>query len=596
MAITKNDLHEQFADFFQEEAVKPFAYLLSKRLQEGHICVDMREGIYNLGEMPYTFPEKPEQVLKHLKSVSTDAMEPRPFVLHQHKLYFHRYFQYETNILDAIKRMLHNEAQTIHARLASLETIQDLIISLRDNSDISGLSQNEQIDWQLIAALSAVLHDFTIITGGPGTGKTTTVAKVLAMLFAIHPNMRVALAAPTGKAAVRMADSLKETTLDLPDEIRQKFNQLVPGTLHRLLQYVPNTIYFKHDAQHPLPYDVIIVDEASMIDVPMFAKLLQAVPDHARIIMLGDKNQLASVEAGSILGDLCKSHAAVNVFQDATAQLLNKFIEADAKKIQPPFIGNVNHLLREHIIELQRSRRFTSSSGIGKLSKAVIENDETVLSELCDKHNGAEVQVLQEEDPVSFENFVLGYQYFIQEKDIQKALQLLNQYRVLVAVREGDRGLYAINERIELILKKKGWIRPDQDFYENRPVIVTKNFPDLNLYNGDVGIVRADANGQLRVWFEDAQKKIRSVMPGYISGAETVFAMTIHKSQGSEYDHIWVVLPKVADHQLLTRELLYTAITRAKKTVVVQASKELMVHTASISVKRSSGINGRFNA
>lgn len=247
-----------------------------------------------------------------------------------------------------------------------------------------------------------------------------------------------------------------------------------------------------------------------------------------------------------------------------------------------------------HVIELLRSHRFSGTSGIGRLSRAIIQNDKDILKDVTGQQWNEAVQIDKAYDADFFQEFISGYEEYIREPDISKALEKFNKLRVLVAVRDGEQGLYAINKRIEDYLRRKGLIRRDSDFYENKPIIVTKNNPDLGLFNGDVGIIRRDENDILRAWFPDSEKGIRPVLPAYISDSETVFAMTIHKSQGSEYENVLVILPDKEEHRLLTRELLYTAVTRAKKTVCIQAREATVFNTCEAEVKRSSGIAFRF--
>jgi len=378
------------------------------------------------------------------------------------------------------------------------------------------------------------------------------------------------------------------------DSVREKFKGLLPTTIHRLLKYIPGSPYFRHDKTNPLIQDLVIVDEASMIDVALFAKLLDAIGPGTRIILLGDKDQLASVEAGSLLGDLCQAQEKMNLISAENIALINTFIPDTQRQITNDYLGISDNALFQHIIELKRSHRFTGDGGIGKFSRAIIHSRLDEIALFIEKNNDPNVKVDTHYSEELFNGFVSDYTNYIVEKDIAAAIGKLNQLRVLCAVREGSQGLNAVNKKIETYLVRKGLIKNNTEFYENRPIIVTKNYPELNLFNGDVGIIRADSEGNLKAWFEDTNKNLKAVLPGYITSAETVFAMTIHKSQGSEYAKVLVMLPSNADQPLLTRELLYTAITRAKELVLLQASKESIMYTAKKSVQRASGIMGRF--
>ncbi len=295
---TFNNVHQQFAEFFESETMKPYAFLVSKKLSEGHICLQLSDVDAELRGTPFY---DDSAILKGIKDLQdeelvTTANGPyQPFVLHNNKLYMQRYFDYETQILKRIKAFVDNEKQFAEERQTALKQNLNFIKSLfAAKATTAGGTPYEDTDWQLVAAITGVLNDFSIITGGPGTGKTTTVAKILAILFTVNPSLKVALAAPTGKAAVRMAESLKKASLDMPDFISEKFELIIPGTIHRLLRYIPGSPYFKHNLDNPVNFDVVIIDESSMIDVALFSKLLQATGNGTKLILLGDKDQLAS--------------------------------------------------------------------------------------------------------------------------------------------------------------------------------------------------------------------------------------------------------------------------------------------------------------
>lgn len=597
---TLNNVHQQFAEFFKSETLRPFAFLVSKKLSEGHICIDVNNAamelqgsaLYDLGLLPAKAARLNEE---HFVTVKNGAKQP--FVLHNNRLYLQRYFNYETSILTRIKKFVESEREHVDRRMEELITYADYIQSLFSNTGtLQNSTVGEHTDWQLVAAVAAVLNNFTIITGGPGTGKTTTVAKILAILYSIYPDLRVVLAAPTGKAAVRLAEALKASAINGDNSRNEKFKSLAPMTIHRLLQYIPDSPYFKHDQNNPVNFDVVIVDESSMIDAALFAKLLDAIGPETKLILLGDKDQLASVEAGSLFGDLCKTQTTTVFHSAKKIEFINSFITDHTRQLPAHYISpNTAHILSEHIIELKKSHRFISDSGIGKFSRAIIKNDLQTLHAYFNKNSDEQVVIDTEYNPVIFEQFVKGYTDYIREPDIKKALQKLNQLRVLCAVREGEQGLYSVNRAIENYLIKNKLINKNAEYYENRPIIITKNYYALGLFNGDVGIIRTDKNGVLKAWFEDSNQELKSVFPGYIAASETVFAMTIHKSQGSEYDRVLVVLPNNVNIELLTRELLYTAVTRARSKVTVQGSEAVILHTAQGFVERASGIMDRFD-
>ena len=587
---TINDVHQQFAEYFNIPALKPYAYLLSKKISEGHICLHLDKLTDTDGELPEYCSNMVtgSEPLKAVPLVAHDGSEKEPFILYQNRLYLQRYFRYETVFLKRIYQFLETEKALLSERTAILKKQQQLILRLFD-------SDNEHADWQLAAAITGVLNNFTIITGGPGTGKTTTVAKILAILYNIDPSLKVALAAPTGKAAARMAESLRNTTLPVDAALTEKLRSLSPSTIHRLLKSIKDNPYFRHNAENPLNFDVVIVDESSMIDIALFAKLLDAIGPHTRLILLGDKDQLASVESGSLFGDLCQAQEKLNLFSADRITLINSFITNTQRHIPDSQISeDATHPLFQHLVELRHSHRFTGHKGIGKFSKAIIKNDKAILEEFLYKGNDEQVVIDPTYSTILFDEFVAGYADFIKEKDILTALHKINRLRVLCAVREGDQGVYASNRAIEKYLYDKKLIKINAEFYKNRPIILTRNYYEHNLFNGDTGIIRPDEKGVLMAWFEDGAGDLKAVLPGYLTEAETVYAMTIHKSQGSEFNKVLVILPLTTNVAILTRELVYTAVTRAKSMVYVQTSAEVLLQSAERSVERASGIANRF--
>ncbi|MES2890744.1 MAG: exodeoxyribonuclease V subunit alpha [Bacteroidota bacterium] len=596
---TINDVHQQFAAYFGGENLEPYAWLLSQKLAEGNICLPLddltaEDSLQVIERYPAGLAGT--AALANETLVDTTAAGTQPFVLYNNKLYLQRYFRYETLLLDRIYQFLKAESSDYEPRKTWLLNNDVLVKDLFNK----GSASSDAIlpvhpDWQLAAAVGAFLNHFTIITGGPGTGKTTTVAKILSLLFNCDPGLKVALAAPTGKAAARMAESLKSAKLPVDETVAAKFGQLVPATIHRLLKTEFGSNRFKHNRENPLNADVVIVDESSMIDVALFARLLDAIGPTTRLILLGDKDQLASVEEGSLFGDLCEAQPELNGFTKERAGLVNHFISGDELKLTG--IANpiaTTHPLFEHVIELRQSHRFKDTEGIGKFSKAIIQNNTALIESFFDEGAGKQVHIDPAQSGNVFNSFIDGYEAYILESGIAEALQKFNQLRVLCAIREGEQGLYAINKKIEDTLQRRGLIRRTGEFYEHRPIMITSNNYELGLFNGDIGIIRKNEQGILMAWFEDSEGKIKAVLPGYIAQAETVYAMTIHKSQGSEFTRVLIVLPEKGAVNLLTRELLYTGITRAREQLVIQGSKATVLRAAAEQVRRTSGIIDRF--
>ncbi len=605
------DVHKVFAKFFEPDPIQGFAYALSKKLAEGHTCIEPERYLKSLRqkdgaeENPFfnCLDDLKTDSLAKSKWVTSDPNLVQPFVLHQTRLYIQRYFQYESEIIDQIFRFIEHEKSVESNRKEQLLKQKQFIEKLFSNhiADTS-LSREERIDWQRIAAVTSILKNFSIITGGPGTGKTTTVAKILALLYSMDPELKVALTAPTGKAAARMKESLLTAREEIPDlspELKESFAEINASTIHRLLGSIKNSHYFKSNADNPLSYDVVIVDESSMIGAGLMAKLLTAIEPSARVMLLGDKDQLASVEAGSIFGDICLTqHGCMNVVAPAHADFVNKFISKSESKLSNPFISGSSqgNPLQGHITELKRSYRFKSTEGIGMFSKAVINGQYTdKLLEEPQTDKGEFVKVCRAYNAPELTGLIDHYRDYILEKDKAIALQKLNIVRILCAVRSGKYGVDHYNRLIEDRLEEEKLIKPNDIFYEHQPIMITKNDYSFRLFNGDVGIIRKDEAGTLKAWFEDGDVAdgVRGIHPGLLTSYDTVFAMTIHKSQGSEFSHVGIVLPDDENIPLLTRELVYTGITRARKSAVLFTSAEVLKGSIGKQVERASGISGR---
>lgn len=603
------DVHKVFADYFDGIEIQTLAYAVSKNLSEGHICLDIINynqlivdtAIDDLLELnPFLvegFIFRIEEIEKSC-FVSKSNKTDKAFIIHGHKIYLQRYFLYETEIIEQINKFINYEKKNLAEAQDILLQQKDFIKTLFETTNTSEvLSKEEQINWQLVATLSVLQKNISIITGGPGTGKTTTMAKILAILYRNNPDLKVAIAAPTGKAAARMKESLGQARDYLPNlssDIKKRFDDLEAKTIHRLLGYLKNSPYFRHNKDNTLEYDFIIVDESSMISAPLMAKLLNAVSPHSRLVLLGDKNQLASVEAGSVFGDICLAQGeGMNKFSSLSAEFINSFITNDEAKIPDEYIDNkpLNKLLDEHIVELKRSHRFKADQGIGLFSKALI-NGYISDEDYGNSDNSVGEYVRLEENYTSplLNQFMHKYKTYICEKNISKALIKINEVRFLCAVHEGKYGVKYYNQLIEKYLHSKSLLYPKEGFYENQAILITKNDYSLGLYNGDVGIIRKDKNNILKAWFEGADGELKQILPGFISAFDTVFAMTIHKSQGSEFSSVALILPDDENLSLLTRELLYTAITRAKKEVVVFGRKAVINDASQRKVERASGI------
>ena len=472
----------------------------------------------------------------------------RPLVLEGNHLFLNRYWQYEANLVSNIFKRI-----SLNIATSGSEGLLDKYFPLQ-----SGVTE---VDWQREAAKSASEQAFTMITGGPGTGKTTTVLKILALLQELNDGqLAISLAAPTGKAAMRLQQSLIEGKqgLALND---QNLLESIPdsvSTLHRLLGPINQSNKFRHHRDKPLSCDLLVVDESSMIDLAMMSKLLEALHPKARLILLGDKDQLASVESGAVLNDLCSS-------------------------------------LPQQTVELKKTWRF--SGPIKDFAQAINTQQATVaFNLLSDEASNDQLSLLNENWQ---DHIYQQYQPYIQQirsdSDPATAMATFSKFQVLAAVRQGEFGVEGINRHLEKRLQSSQ-MQTQLPWYHGKPIMITRNDTSLGLFNGDIGIcLFDDEESQLSVWFQDTQGSFRAVIPARLPQHETVFAMTIHKSQGSEFDRVMIVLPD-KPMPILSRELLYTGVTRTKKQVDIASSESVFNYTVSQQVVRNSGIQYKIQA
>jgi exodeoxyribonuclease V alpha subunit len=457
------------------------------------------------------------------------------------------------------------------------------------------------VDWQKIAAAVACLKHFCVITGGPGTGKTFTVTRVLTVLLELLADQqpRIYLAAPTGKAAARLQQALKQVRdqINCDDRIRRAFPSEV-FTVHRMLKPIRGTPYFHHGTENPLMADVVVVDEASMVDLALMAKLLDAVPQKARLIFVGDKDQLASVEAGSVLGDICDRdvmHGFSEQFKDQIQDITGEDIDAGAQTAD----GDSN--LQDAIVILQKSYRFASESGIGALSLAVNRGDaDAALDILGDNADTSIVwqplKTITDLAQSLSEQIVSAYQACLRACDPAEVLDRLAHFKILCALNIGPLGVQAVNRLAEQVLSRHNLIRSnpiaENPWYAGRPVLITRNHYPLGLFNGDIGITLT-AEGikgrELVVYFRSNDGGVRRFLPQQLPEHETVYAMTVHKSQGSEFDELILILPN-KDAPILTRELVYTALTRARRKFTIWSTPEILRSALARKIQRTSGL------
>lgn len=655
-------LDYQFAVFIgrfeSEPAVILLACLTSYQLGKGHVCIDLNRLNVNalfdlnlteshllLGLLPARIEQWPD-LLSASDVVGDEA--PMQFVASANKLYLQRYWQYELQVANQLKglatqsqqpdlrvnlnRLFQRDYAFLFPVLAQarekefsaqsfvskyLDVVKKARINWADVEQVLLTAKNAKqlhaldslipeaycLNWQKLSVAVAATRHFSVISGGPGTGKTTTVTKLLALLIEQgllnQQTLTIKLVAPTGKAAARLTESIAgaKGKLDLAVNVAD----LIPeqaGTIHRLLGVIPNRQSFRHDAENPLHLDVLVVDEASMVDLPLMAKLLAALPPQARLILLGDKDQLSSVEAGSVLADICAY--AESGYSATQANWLTQITDYELNQFQDPNASAIY----DSLCLLRKSYRFDVDSGIGCLAGAVNRGDLNEFDRVWENdHDDITLHPLSSDEyELLIKMACKGYQLYLHNlvtaPDDQQAkivLRSFNDFQILTAIREGDFGVQGLNQRIEKALAKNRHIEKSQsDWYAGRPIMITSNDHGLGLYNGDIGICMLDQDARLRVYFEMADGSVQSFLPSRLPPHQTVFAMTIHKSQGSEFAHTVMILPNRFT-PVLTRELVYTGITRAKNKLDIFANVPVMKKAIQLRTERVSGLMALLN-
>jgi exodeoxyribonuclease V alpha subunit len=492
----------------------------------------------------------------------TDEEEVRPLRLRGSWLYLDRYWGEEISVASTLRAMLPERAEDVdEARLAA---------------GVSRLFAGETDGRQAVAAAAAVRRRFTVVAGGPGTGKTTTVARIVALLHEQGGRPpRIALAAPTGKAAARLQESVhaEATALDVTPGVREALLGTEASTIHRLLGWRPgSSSRFRHDRDHRLPHDVVIVDETSMVSLSLMARLIEALRTGARLVLVGDPGQLASIEAGAVLGDIVGGDGDAPDAEDGPS--------------------------REGIVVLDRGHRF--GGGVAALAAAIRAGDADGVMELL--RAGAEdvtwidADAGRPDSPARVRQGALAAARTVQESagagEGARALAALGSFRILCAHRRGPYGVASWNARVE------GWLEDAlrgfstaERWYVGRPLLVTENDYELGLANGDTGVVVQTGEGRVMAGFERGGALVLH-SPSRLGAVDTVYAMTIHKSQGSQFEIAAVLLPEPGS-RILTRELLYTAATRAQRRLILVGPEETIRAAVDRRVARASGLAAR---
>jgi exodeoxyribonuclease V alpha subunit len=554
------------------------AALLSSSLEKGDVCLPLAHwaGQRPWPEQSFALPSLSEWQQQLQASTLVGAAGAfTPLILDLDRLYLARYHNYEQQL-----------AVQLLQRSADLPEVDEAILSA--SLERLFAFNKQQPDWQRLAAAQAVRRNLAVISGGPGTGKTTTVVRLLAALLEQPGGERLAigLAAPTGKAAARMAEAIRNAKADLP--VSEAVKAALPDeakTLHRLLGSRGDSPAVRHDPHNPLALDVLVVDEASMVDLALMAKLLLALPPKARLILLGDKDQLCAVEAGAVFAELCEGRG----FDQQAADDLQRITGQQVPVSQP------QSKLGDAVVLLTHSHRFAGDSGIGELARRINGGDvrgtlSLLREERPDLHWNAEPQSNE-----LLERLDQGYGPYLaaaRSGDPEAAFNAFNSFRVLTAQREGAWGVAGINEALEARIKRRSSIASRERWYAGRAVMVRQNDYALGLFNGDIGICLNTEYG-LRVFFE-GEEGFRPFAPARLPSHDSAFAMTVHKSQGSEFREVLLVLPELPS-PLLSRSLFYTGITRAKQRVEIWGLPARLSEAVATRAERAAGLAKRLS-
>lgn len=587
LAISLKRLREDTPD-----AVALAAALASLAVAQGHAAFDPAQPERLIEGVP-AWPDA-DAWLQQLQASAWVARPEDPFapaaeaplVLEHGLLYLRRYREYERQLAAGLQRIGREPLAA-----PDMTALAPLFAQLFPQAALHE-------DHQARAAAVTLRHPLALVTGGPGTGKTTTIARLLLLLAAqaLHdgrPAPKVALAAPTGRAAERMAESLRLAVQRLQaDGLQPTLCASLPSsgtTLHRLLGVVADSPRFRHHADNPLPVDVVVVDEASMIDLPLMAKLVDAIASGTRLILLGDPDQLPSVEAGDVLSAILRASGDGIGTRADDAQALHGLLAPAT--LQPQAAPRAFAARR---VQLQRGYRQSDALHLAPLAQAVRAGDSSAALRLLRSGDLAGVHFHEgEADPLrgQREHLLGHWRALADAADPAQALQQAGRLRVLTALREGPQGARGLNSRIEQLLAGT-----TPGYFQGRLLLVTENSYRHRLFNGDIGICLRDDRGAMVAWFAgDTADQPRAFHPAALPAHESAFAMTVHKAQGSEFDEVWLQLPR-QDSRVLSRELVYTGLTRARQILHVAGSAEVLQAALKRHASRLGGLAWRLGA
>ena len=553
---------------------------VSLATSEGHACVTLNDLVPLCGGLNAS--DLCRLLLSSGVLGTPEMPDALPLILDgDGRIYLHRYFDYERRL-----------AQRLVVAGSIAETVVPEM-KLRLEALFAHNQNQHATDWQKIAAALALQSKLTIISGGPGTGKTTTVVNLLACLLEQNPDCRIALAAPTGKAAARMQEAIRLRAAHLPPAIQS----LLPTesfTIHRLLGVTPNEGQFRHHAGNLLAIDALVVDEASMLDLALAARLFDAVPPNARIILLGDKDQLAAVEAGAVFSEL----SADPTLSPACIAKLSALTSTEQIRLPAALRTTPLH---DCTIWFSENYRFAHDSGIGKLAGEINCGQADAAIDWLRTGSDSSMAWIEDGERIpsaTMQRIFDGYAAYLDAvrnriSDRPAIFDAFDRFRTLCALREGPRGVEEINRQVSRHFRQmlNHPIDPGEpsEWYPGRPVMVLRNDYLLKLFNGDIGIVLPDDTGNLMVYFPESESGWRAIAPIRLPQHETAFAITVHKSQGSEFDSVLLLLPAQYS-RVVSRELLYTGITRARKQAFIVGSEAVLRQTIASPTERHSGL------